>query len=416
MKKEILIKYKPTFLTIDKFIAAYNEPFIKGNDPKRLKSTTRAVAKECITLYGQQLTKLGQVIMPSIDQEKQIEQLDDFSANNPMIARRVNCSVRTVQYHIKKLLKAGFFINKKHHGPKQNYELRFNPTILRIKQFEDLEVIEKQIAKMVAAANSQNGITTFKEDNTQSLPPVHSSRYLNNKTNDFQDIVNKVSLCDDFYKKDTLTSNKRKGKNFKERVFGKPKKTEHQEKKQEQVACGGGGYLKTAKRSPVIDKFIKEAALNLWLLAYKLIYSEWVFAEKEKPELRSMLIDYFYQCQTIYQVNTHTKEYEKRLQMAGNYYKNHPGLNKLHPFKYFDPAYNKNGFVNTKSWYKNYIKDRVRRIRVNRLRDMIYTLGQKPELKIYSNYKKEVDKWGGATDLQKIFDAKTAKILNEKVS
>lgn len=409
-KKELLIKYKSTFYALHKFIEAHNEPFERGNDPRRLKGTTKMVAQSAIILYGEQLAKTGKSLVPADKCEGALDYMDDLKTNNGALAQRAGVSTRTVRTHINKLIAAGFFINKRHHGPVMNFDLRFNPKVLRVKQFEDAELIEKDIKEILEAAREQAGIKAFKKRERKNSPPINTTRDLNKNYNNPVDGVEKVSpLRSDDHEQDTTSNNNKdrgevnekkitKQAESKETATNQTVPSSEVEKKQGQEAGAAAPNddidEKFKPKAPTkVKKLIAEAALKLWLLAYQHIFTGFEFGEKEKEKFRTFLQPYFYKCKTPEDVEVAMEQYSWRIEKAGKYFDQHPGFDKLHPFKYFDPDY-KNGFIATKAWWKNYNVLRTRKIRVSSIAKMAVELKENPNLNTFQAYQKNVKSWG----------------------
>lgn len=396
-EKWVQAKYTSTFFALEKFRQKYNEPFTKGGerDPRRLKHTTMDVAKACIQIYGKQLAKNGLVLCEVGDNVNLFEFADDLNTNNLAIAKKAGVSPRTVRTHIKKLINAGLIINKRTHGPVKNFDIRFNPKILIPKQFIDVEEIEKDIEEILNAAKTDAGIQWVHEKERQNSPPIDSTRNLNNKNNTVLTCLKGFSGEPESPSKDTSTGNIEKIQ--RKASQSQNKNLEKSTKKDTKVAPPPAIEVKTISNPPQrtekVEKLIKKLALDMWLLAYKLIYTDQEFTEDAKNNFRTMLIPYFHLCSTEESVVKAYEQYEVRLAMAARYYSKNPGFDKLHPVKYFNPNY-KNGFAGTKSWYSNYQKARVLKIRLSNVNKLIAWLNENPTLQNFKTAKEKVESYG----------------------
>ena len=138
-----------------------------------------------------------------------------------------------------------------------------------------------------------------------------------------------------------------------------------------------------------MDKF----TLDFFLLAHKLIYFDQEYSQKQLEYYAVMLKPYFHYCSSEVQVKNTFEQYKKRLEMAANYYKNHPGFDKLPIHKYFNPKY-VNGFATTKAWYKKYIIDKVFKSRTQTVNKMVLSLQAEPTLTNFNECKSTVESWG----------------------
>lgn len=417
--KELLIKFKTTNLAIDKFFEKYNEQFKRKADPRRLKSTTLSVARACVLLYGKQLAKAGQALVPSDKLDEAIAYADDFETNSLRISKVANCSDRTVRNHIKKLHEANFFTHRIFHGPVKNYGLRFNPAILRVKQFEDVRALEQEIDELLKAHGVENEVPTIEHEQWQNLPPIESSRNSNKNNNEVL-ITKKGSsamaerLSQDTIQ-DTLSGDReettksadgiQQNSEFKNSGATRPHASGLETKagaaknhKDVDKSSTSGNKPhqtnpKAVKRSQKVEKLVDKLALDFFLLAYKLIYFEKEFSKREIDHYAVMLKPYFYNCVTEQQAKNAFEQYKKRLEMAANYYKNHPGFDKLPIHKYFNPKY-VNGFTTTKAWYKKFIIDKVFKTRLQQVNKMVRELEADPTTKKFNQYKATIYKWG----------------------
>jgi hypothetical protein len=415
-QKELLIKFNTTNLAIEKFFEKFNEQFIRAADPRRLKSTTLAVARACVLLYGKQLSKKGQALVPSDELEEAIAYADDFETNSNRVAKIANCCSRTVRTHIKKLHEANFFSEKIPHGPRKNYGLRFNPTLLRVKQYEDVRALELEIDKILKSHNLKNEIPTIEHEDWQSLPPIDSPRNSNKNNNDVLTTLKGSSAMAEGLNQDTLSGDR--GESTKssddiqansminygsdgspdtalnlETKAGPQKNEKDVDKSDSSVNKPSKEGKSEIKRTQKVEKLIDKLTLDFFLLAYKLIYTDKEFSKKEIDHYAVMLKPYFHYCTNEQQAQNAFDQFKKRLEMAANYYKNHPGFDKLPIHKYFNPKY-KNGFTTTKAWYKKYIIDTVFKSRTQNVNKMVLSLKDNPTLTNFSECKTTVESWG----------------------
>lgn len=380
-RKEVLIKYKSTFFAFHQFFEQWNEPFENKADPRRLKGTTKAVAEACLLIFGEQLAKSGKVMVAAGTCEQEISWIEDLKTNNVAIAKRANCSERTVRTHITKLLEAGLFVNKKNHGPVKNFDLRFNRKLIRVKQFVDLEVLQKEINEILMVAREETQLQWLAEQQRQISPPIDSYRNKNNKDNTLVTTQKGLLQVEEVL---SGNSSRNSSRNSSGNSSGNRRGCNQKEKNKEVAA---------AKKAVLFEKLIKKLALDLWLLAYRLIYTDQEFSEDAKLEFRTMLIPYFKNCRTTEHAHRTFEEYETRIAMAARYYSKNPSFNKLHPFKYFNPAYT-TGFIGTKPWYKNYRRARALKVRINHVNKQVEWLKKEPTLNNFHLAKAKVASFG----------------------
>lgn len=415
-RKELLIKFNTTNLAIEKFFEKFNEQYTRSADPRRLKSTTLAVARACVLLYGKQLAKSGQALVPADQLEQAIAYADDFETNSIRIAEVANCSPRTVRSHVKKLHEAHFFTDRIFHGPIKNYGLRFNPTILRVKQFEDVRALEREIDELLKAAGAENEVAKIDHQDWQNSPPIDNTRNSNKNNNEVL-ITEKGSsamaerLSQDT-KQDTLSGNRGEttknpngiqphskinsgsdGSPDLETKAGPQKNKPNVDKSNSSVNKPNKTNTNPINRSQKVEKLVDKFTLDFFLLAHKLIYFDQEYSQKQLEYYAVMLKPYFHYCSSEAQVKNTFEQYKKRLEMAANYYKNHPGFDKLPIHKYFNPKY-VNGFATTKAWYKKYIIDKVFKSRTQTVNKMVLSLQAEPTLTNFNECKSTVESWG----------------------
>lgn len=389
MKKETLINFKPTFATVAIFFDEWNREFPRMADPRRLKGTTRAVAECCIRLYGRQLSKAGKILVNPSELGHCLDFADDFSTNCAVIAKEVNYSKRTVHAHLTKLLDANFFTNKRNHGPIRNFDLRFNKKILSIRTIDDVENARADLIALIDEAKAETGIQYFQKDELQNSPQLHSTRNKYKDDNILLDVVKK-SNSDEFVPEQETTGNNN-GDKGKEREIKRGSQETDQlispevEKKIQKAPA-------RLKKSKQVEQNIRQFALELWLVAANLIWSDWEFGPKQLEAFKTMLLPYFEPAKNTAEAKKYYNNYAKRLEIAAKYYEKHPDFDKVHPFTYFDPSF-QYGFSRTKAWY---IKQRAKEyefLKTGALRKALKYYQQHKNLKAYQRMEKELQQF-----------------------
>ena len=385
-----LIKFKPTFLTVRKFFEAYNAPYKNSRDKRRLKGTTLNVAIASIEIFGAQLAKENKIILPAelvADEDNIKDYLPDLNANNPRIAKRCNISERTVRTHINKLIEAGFFVNKKNHGPLQDFELRFNPKVLRLTSFEAIEKIEKDIEEMLEQSSLEAYNQYIQERQRKNSPQLHNTRNLNNNHNNPVDDVEKgVNGINETHTGDLTGNRANAAKNLEQKQTSSSELNNSDQKT---------GNLKAAPdpKPAKLQKYIEKLALNFWLLAYRHIYQDFEFTEEQKKTYRNYFTGYFYKCESKQAADLAFEQYQYRIEQAGKYYRKNPNFNKLMPLKYFNPEY-KNGFIATKGWWLEYRQKTVKRNRMKQAEAWAKEVNKTQSLELYNQCADKINSWG----------------------
>ena len=151
------------------YIKAYNAT--QSSLKSQVRQPMISTARELVLLYGHFLCQTEKLV------QHDIHALPPLRTNNGQLAARCQCSKRTIQRHMERLIDSGVVINKKWRGSNASYELSLSPGVLSINPYA--------LAKSTENESEKSGLAEKPASEKTPTCPHIDSGYIknNNKVN-----------------------------------------------------------------------------------------------------------------------------------------------------------------------------------------------------------------------------------------
>ncbi len=397
----LVVNYRRSYRALNQYIGYYNAERDKIAD--KIKASVVLTAREIIRIYGAFLTKLNGI--EKIDPND----LKGLYMTNSQLARETHSSNRTIQRHIKRLMKAGIISKKVFHGTNAGYELWINKDILILNKWLSVEEATAQLVDTLkqdlareretevlnkgmtncrytntgynrysnnllidvdnledGTPEKQAGITDNDNENRCSLPLTESKKTGNTTGNTLTGYTGDQD-AGNFPDSDKKRENIAKNSNIPaEKCSNKKVNRTTSEKAGDQMR-ERAGKSKNEETKMVEDDPARRESLEfyvnlLWTLVRNTLYSGVLLTDWQIENARKLLFNWYEPVKTS-KLKEAYENYTVRVNLVKKFVEKDPKHRYVQlPHKYFDTN-NPNGFRGTKKWL------RLHRIRQKEIHD-----------------------------------------------
>jgi hypothetical protein len=327
------------------------------------------------------------------------QNLPPLKTNNVQLSKRAKASTRTIQRHLKRLIKANIITKKIWHGSNSGYELFINPDILLIGGVKAVHKPEKKVEpeKSVPTDNQ-----FFKKPKTTTCPHTDTSNngYINNiliGVDKLQKTLSSLPLTSPNESRNA-TGNTFTG--YTGKIDLKKNNDAGEIERVKRVTDETSAEISDVDqtRSASLSFYIK----SLWKLARNTIYKDHYLTQSQEKRALELLYLWYEPVPKEQLQNVH-EAYVNRLGIVQKYIAKDPTKRYVQlPDTYFDPK-NPSGFTGTKIWYfkqkkreyeirlKLILQAQIRRFINNEKKE---TAKQKPRLELFRSCETRIGKLG----------------------
>lgn len=404
-----ILNYSKSYEALQSFVKDYNTA--QTDIKTRIRANTYATAREIIRLYGKELLK--DVKNKGLD----LMHLTPLSTNNCQLASLMNCSPRTIQRHIQRLILSGIIKEKKWRGRTANYLLWINPNVLfindqvRVKYPKNqLKLDLKRVAENECVTSVQRSICPHSDTSNNTGNIINRIIAVDKRQDQKHPQSTSYETCHTLQRSSpSLTNSTHTG--YKTRNTGENgRKNLEGAGENERLRTGRSKEMNAPKNSPERTASLSFYVQMLWLLAQKLLYRDAFLTDYQHQVAKELLTLWYEPVPDKYLADVH-QIYTDRIGLVRKYLNRHPQWSIQLPHLYFDPK-NAVGFAGTKVWYYKHIQRkkevRNRRIVHNQIRkflnnDTQSATARKPPIPLYLECKNRVLELGDP-ELLKVFD------------
>ncbi len=354
----IVINYNRAFHALKVHIEAYNNT-VEGLSEK-IRQGTASTAKDIIRIYGLFTLKLKS------EKDFDVAKLPMLRTNNVQLAKLGNTSPRTIQRHIKRLIKAGIITQKVWHGSNSSYELGINTSILLITRSKPKKEIEQELKSSLKASHENDLSIMDAEEHKTNCPHTESGYNSYTSTNLLIGVENSsneercepslTSYDDSGHNISGHTLSRHTGEKALKKMQGAGEKVQHVKSDQKDRE------LTALEVDPARAASLSLYASLLWRAAKTLLYRD-VFLTERQEEIALKMLKKWYEPVSSRALSNVHQVYIERIGLVRKYIEKSPETRFVQlPYAYFDPE-NLSGFAGTKKWWEAH---RIQQIEVKK--------------------------------------------------
>ena len=386
-----IINYARAFHALDTHVKNYNNTTLVLSN--QVRQATIYTAKNIIKIYGLSLLK-SRSIQP-IDPKNP----PPVRTNNVQLGKMGNASPRTIQRHIKRLIKANIVIEKKWHGSNSSYELFIHPDILLIRSEQPINNPSNDKKTTNLKSTNRQIVKDYKKTNCPHTDTSNNS-YINNIIIAVDNLKSQMSSLPLTKRNESRNATSNILSGYTEEKSAK--KLDDAEGKVRKERATIHTSAENSLENLARPAFLKPYVDALWKLARNTIYKEHYLTQSQVNQSNELLY-LWYQPVAEKDIARVHQVYVDRIEIVQKYLEKDPENRYVQlPNKYFDPK-NKYGFAGTRSWYFKQKEQRQElqcklilnaQIRTFLNNEKKQTSKQKPRLELFRKCETRIGKLG----------------------